>query len=187
MAVLLTSGHWVNDGLLHKFGTSQATVAKGGEVLAGASTVKMVEFKVDLAVVAASTSQYILDETITIPSGAWIEKVVVQVLTETAGANANLDLGLVDQDRSTEIDFDGFLAAADVFNGGTDIGGFFEFLPPHQVQAGSALAITTEGGALLGTKLSNTGFVTANYNNAAFTAGVVVIRIYYSINPDVTP
>jgi hypothetical protein len=30
------------------------------------------------------------------------------VTKETTGANANFNLGLVDQDRSTEIDFDGF-------------------------------------------------------------------------------
>ncbi len=169
------SAVWMNsDGLMQWFGISEATKGQGGEFAGVANNLHCTEFRdVALATVAASTSPYILDDNVLIPSGARIVKVVVIVTTETTGVNANLDLGLVDQDRATEIDFNGLLAAADIFNAGTDIDGIYEFLPIGQSAA------TTEGGALLGTATSNTGYVTANYDTAAFTAGVVTIQIYW--------
>lgn len=163
---------WTNaDGLRVWFGTQEATLGFGGKYRQS-GPLQCVEFKVDLATVAASTSnQYILDETVYIPSGSFIEKVEVTPLTETEGVNANLDLGLIDQDRTTEIDFNGLLAAADAFNGGTDVG-----VPVEYVKG------TTEAGALLGTRITNTGLVCANADTAVFTAGVLLIRIYFSTN-----
>ncbi len=164
-----------SDGLMVWFGTSEATKGTGGQFSTAMGNLHLTEFKdVALATVAASTSPYILDDNVLIPNGARIEKVVVIVTTETAGANANLDLGLVDQDRSTQIDFNGLLAAADIFNAGTDVDGIYVYEPLGQSAA------TTEAGALLGTVLTNTGLVTANYDTAAFSAGVVTIRIYWS-------
>lgn len=167
-------GTWLNsDGLYIKYGQTEATVGKAGEFMDPAEgTVHCVELRLDLAVVAASTTPYIVSDTVTIPNGAWIREVKVFVSEETAGVNANLDLGLIDQDRTTELDYNGLLAAADAFNGGTDVGTEVIFVKG-----------TTEAGALVGTRLSNTGLVTANYDTAAFTDGTLFVTIKYSMHP----
>jgi hypothetical protein len=172
MAVVFPRTGWTNaDGLRVWFGTAEAVLGFGGEYSED-GPLHCVEYKVDLATVAASTTnQYVLDTTVVIPAGSFIEKVVVIPLTETTGVNANLDLGLIDQDLSTEHDFNGLLAAADAFNGGTDVG-----VPVEYVKG------TTEAGALLGTRITNAGLVCANAETAVFTAGVLLIRIYFSTN-----
>jgi hypothetical protein len=172
MAVVSHKGSpWVNsDGLSINFGTAEATVAFGGHKVHYGR--HCTEFSLRLANLAtvASTNEMIIGDTVTIPSGALIEEIEVIVTEETAGVNANLDLGLVDQDRSTELDFNGLLAAADAFNGGTDLGTVTRYVVG-----------TTEAGALVGTVLANTGLVTASADTADFTAGVLLIRIFWSV------
>ena len=161
-------GTWTNgDGLYLKFGTNEGTAGRGGEVVNYGGT-HIIEFELDLTVLATAT-QTILSDTVVIPNGALLEKVIITVEEVSAGANANLDLGLVDQDRTTEIDFNGLLAASDGWHA-ADIGTIEEF-----VQG------STEHGALLGTVLTNTGLVTANADTAVFTDGTLKIVIEYSI------
>lgn len=168
---------WDNNDGLHVFlGLGEAVATKAGEyeMFGGSHVTEVILDLVALTAAApqAGGKQCIIADNVTIPNGAFIEKVEVLVLKETAGVNANLDLGLVDQDRSTEIDFNGFLAAADAFNGGTDIGGLFTY----GVIDGTR---TTEGGVLLGTKITNTGLLVANVETADFTAGILRIRIFW--------
>lgn len=157
------------DGLVVLYGTREATSAVAGEYLSVGPR-RHVEVTIELASLptVASGNVQIQDPTVTIPNGAFIEQVDVIVTKETTGTNANLDLGLVDQDCTTEIDFNGLLAAADDFNSGTDLGRFTQF------NLG-----TTEVGALVGTKLTNTGLIVANAETADWTAGVLKVRIYY--------
>lgn len=173
MAVVdLNTNEWINsDGLLVKFGPDLARATRVGEYMDTASGRHCAEVTVALASLPtiASGNVLILDDSVTIPNGAFIEEVQVVCTKETAGVNANFNLGLVDQDRSTQIDFDGFLAAADDFNAGTDLG---------YVQ--SYFKGTTEVGALVGTKITNTGLLCANADTGDFTAGVIKCRIYYS-------
>jgi hypothetical protein len=170
---------WTNDdGLKVYFGAGEAVETKAGEYQFFGGT-HCTEVILDLlalstAATAASGNEVIIADNVLIPNGAFIERVEVFVLKETAGANANLDLGLVDQDRSTEIDFNGLLAAADAFNAGTDLGGVHTF----QKLDGT---LTTEGGALIGTKITNTGILTASADTADWTAGVLRIRIYWYV------
>lgn len=175
VAILPTSSIWQNsDGLRIKFGPAEAdrTGAYVGQFAGPGAGTMVTEADIDLATVAASTTPYILSPTVSIPNGAFIQSVTVEVLVETAGVNANLDIGLIDQDCATEIDFDGILAAADAFNGGTDIGTYTNYVRDSG-------GLTTEGGALLGTVLTNTGLLTARYDTAAFTAGRLRIRILW--------
>lgn len=175
VATLPTANIWQNsDGLRVKFGPAEAdrTGAYVGEYARPDGSEHIINATVDLATVAASTTPYILSPTVSIPNGAFIKSVEVTVLVETAGVNANLDLGLIDQDSATELDFDGLLAAADEFNGGTDVGETVLF---QRNESG----VTTEGGVLLGTALTNTGLLTTRYDTAAFTAGRLSIRIKY--------
>ena len=162
------------DGLAIRYGTSEATVgATGAHVTMAEGGVHVVEVVIDLAALptAASGNEQIQSETVTIPNGAFIEKVEILVTEEpTTSGSPNLDLGLVDQDRSTELDFNGLLAAADAFETGTDLGARVEYVKG-----------TTEAGALIGTVLTNTGLITASADTADWTDGVVKARIYYSM------
>lgn len=171
MAVVdLNSDNWLNpDGLNVYFGKGEALETRGGELqLTGGNHVTEVIINLATLATVASGDEQIVADNVLIPNGAFIEKVEVFVSKETTGVNANLDLGLVDQDRSTELDFNGFLAAADAFNAGTDLGTVTEYVVG-----------TTEAGALIGTRLTNTGIITASAETADFTAGVLRVRVFW--------
>lgn len=172
MAVVsLKSNIWTNnDGLAVPMGPSEATVTRVGEYN-NESGEHWTEADIDLSVLTTG-NQTILSDTVTIPNGAFVYRVSVTVTKEPTDASgtANLDLGLIDQDRSTEIDFNGFLAAADAWNSGTDLGRTTTY------ELG-----TTEAGALVGTKITNTGLLVANAETAVFTAGVIKVRIFWFV------
>ncbi len=94
-----------------KYGTALARATRVGEYMDTASGRHCVEATIDLTALPAfgTGNVKILDDSVTIPNGAFIEELTVLVTKETAGSGANFNLGLVDQDRTTEIDFDGFL------------------------------------------------------------------------------
>jgi hypothetical protein len=160
------------DGLVVLYHKAQGVADKSGVYVNTAGDRHILEAIISLPGLptVASGNKQIQSNTVTVPNGAFIEMVRVVVLKETTGVNANLNVGLVDQDCSTEIDFDGFLAAADAFNGGTDLGTVTDFTVG-----------TTEAGALIGTKITNTGLITAHADTADFTAGVVKVQVFYSI------
>ena len=175
MAVVdLNTGEWHNpDNLLVKFGTGEARVTRGGQYETLAAGRHVVSVVIDLATLptAASGDEQIVADNVLIPSGAFIEQVDVLVVEEpTTSGSPNLDLGLVDQDRSTEIDFNGLLAAADAFETGTDLGALVTYVKG-----------TTEAGALVGTRLTNTGLITASADTADWTDGTLLVKIYYHI------
>lgn len=174
MAVVdLNSSEWINsDGLKVLFSTDRARASRGGsysQLSAGRHCLEITVALASLPTVASGNKQ-ILADNVMIPNGAFIEQIDVLVTKETAGANANFNLGLVDQDFSTEIDFDGLLAAADAFNGGTDLGSLTTYVLG-----------TTEVGALMGTKITNTGYLVGYPDTGDFTAGVIKCRIFYSM------
>ncbi len=164
------------DGLLWKFGTDKARRSRGGEystLLGGGQ--HMVEVVVDLVNLSAKSTygsdiDVILEDGVTIPNGALLEKVRLTVLEVSAGSSATLDFGLYDQDRTTAIDADGLIVA------GTTTW--------HTAAIGTIVDYTqgsTEHGALLGEKLTNTGLLSAQVDGAAYTAGVVKLQVYFSI------
>lgn len=173
MAVVdLNTNEWQNpDALLVKFGTDRARASRGGEYSRLVDGQHCATVIIDLATLptAASGNEQIVADDVTIPNGAFITKVRVTVLEEpTTSGSPNLDLGLVDQDRSTEIDFNGLLAAADAFETGTDLGAIVEYVKG-----------TTEAGALVGTQITNTGLITASADTADWTDGTVKVDIEY--------
>lgn len=156
---------WTNsDGLYIKYGPDKATAKKGGEFVP-TTNLRTVEFKIDLT--ALTESETPLDDTIFLPAGARIQE--VEIVTHTAATNgAAIDLGLIKTDRSTEIDYDGLLAAA----------------PTANMNAAGEKNIysdnTTYDGALIGTTLAYTGYVTCSRTTAtAFGAGVIYVKIRY--------
>lgn len=175
MAVVsLTTQDWIDTvtGQYQKFGTAQARATRVGEYMDTASGRHCVEATIALATLptVASTNTQIIDDSVTIPNGAFIEQIEVLVTKETAGASATFNLGLVNQDRSTVISATGFLSAAAAFNAGTDLGKLTTYTLG-----------TTGAGAFVGAKITTTGLLLASASTADFTAGVIKVRIYYSI------
>ena len=159
---------WTNkDGLYIKYGTDEATPGRGGEVDFDGE--HLTEFTLNLAEVTAVATPLILSSTVTVPNGSILARAEVFVITASAGVNSNLDLGFIDQDRTTEIDFNGILAASDDW---------------HTSAAGTVTRFdtgSTEAGALIGKPITNTGLICANWDTAAFSAGKIRIRLYWYI------
>lgn len=172
MAVVdLNTNNWVNaDGLNVYFGIGESVVTRGGEfeLVDGKH---LTEVFIDLVQISAALGdEYIVADNVTIPNGAMIEKVEVMVTEVSAGSGSTLDLGLVDQDRSTEIDFDGLLVNATTTWHAGVIGTIVEYDTN-----------TSGNGALMGTVLTNTGLITASVDTAAYTSGKIRVRIYWSV------
>lgn len=164
-----------NDGLMILYGTSEGTVGTVGEYMLKGTPFHFVEATITLASLplfnaTTNSDVMVLSDTVTVPNGAFLEKLEIQTFSETAGSGANLDIGLVDQNRVTEIDFDGILVAGDDFNGGTDLGVLYTYVKG-----------TTDAGALMGTQITNTGYLTARADTADFTSGVIKVRLYYTM------
>lgn len=172
-STLSSTQYWDNsDGLRVRLPAAAGNVSRGGEHQLSDGK-RMVECFIDLSALptAASGDEKIVLENYVFPNGAFIEKVEVFVTKEpTTSGSPNLDLGLVKTDRSTELDFNGFLAAADAWETGTDLGTTTEYVKG-----------TTEAGALIGTQLGFDGILTASADTADWTAGVIRVRIYWSM------
>src|SRR5262245_30999288 len=104
----MNANEWINaDGLKVKFGTDKARATRAGEystLLGGGQ--HCTEVIVDLVDLSAKSTfgsdiDVVLDDTVNIPNGALLEKVVLTVLEVSAGSSATLDFGLIDQDYST--------------------------------------------------------------------------------------
>lgn len=157
---------WLNnDGLTVKFGKEEGDAGKGGQYRTD-GPLRMAEVEINGTDIGSTAT--LVDRHTIIPNGARIEK--VEVVAETAftsGGAATLDVGLVDQDESTAIDDDGLVAALAL----TSIDASGDVVELVQGSTGH--------GALVGTTLSNAGYITVHYGTAAYTAGRAVIRVYY--------
>jgi hypothetical protein len=171
MAVVSLKSPWVNnDGLAVQLPGDAGTVKRWGEVQLNGR--HCIQGAINLAALptAASGDEQIQSETVIVPSGALIEQVDVLVTKEpTTSGSPNLDLGLVRTDRTTELDYNGLLAATDTWETGTDLGAFVSYVKG-----------STEAGALIGTRLTNAGLITASPDTADWTAGVIIVRVYFS-------
>jgi hypothetical protein len=173
----LKTNYWDNsDGLRIYFPDSDRTTRGGSVISAGSNQTNAVIDLTALPTVSSGDQQIIL-ENVVFPLGASIDKVELIVRKETAGSSATLDVGLVKTDRSTEYDFNGLLAAANDFNAGTDVGKVFTFTNG-----------ATEAGTKLGIPLTEAAYLTANAATADFTAGIVELRIFWTVplSADVT-
>jgi len=157
---------WLNsDGLYLEFGTAKATANTAGEYIT-TGALREIEVKIDLTTLG--TSPAIQSDTVFIPAGVRIEE--VEIVTQTAatsGGSAVLNVGLIQTDRSTAIDVDGLIAAIAITS--HDAAGEKTVL-----RVGS-----TGAGALIGTTTANVGMLVADYDTAAYTAGVIYVRIRY--------
>lgn len=161
-------GTWMNnDGLYIKYGTDEGVIGKGGALAEGSAGQHVIDVNITLSTL--TTTAAIVEDNVIVPKGYVITR--VQLITTTAatsGGSATLDVGLMRLDRSTNIDDDGLIVAAalSTFN-----------------SVGETLDLvfgSTGAGALVGTVTDATypSYITASYNTAAFTAGVVKVRVF---------
>jgi hypothetical protein len=154
-----------NDGLYIKFGTEEATAGTAGEFRTNGAE-RVVRAKLTLT--GLGTAAAIQDQHTVIPAGVRISEVkIINETAATSGGSAVLNIGLQRLDRSTELDYDGLVAAAALatFNAAGET---------QTLTAGS-----TGAGALVGTTTAYPGYITADYDTAAFTAGVLQVEIKY--------
>lgn len=158
------------DGLRVYFPGTGHVVTRGGEV--DNTGRHWVEVVVDLTTLPdfASGNQQMIAENVLIPKGAQIEQVdVVTTVGAVSSGSATLNVGLVRQDRTTELDFDGLVALL----AKTAIDTVGETV---ELRVGS-----TGAGALVGTKLANSGYLVAYPGTANFSAGKVMVRVFWSM------
>lgn len=153
-------------GLYQKFGVEQTVTAAGGEYVTTAA-LREVEFKITLTALGTASAIVTGADNIFIPAGVRVEEVEIVVDTAATGTGAVLNIGLVRTDRTTAIDADGLVAALALT--ALDAAGEKTVL-----RVGS-----TGAGALIGTTLANVGHLVADYDTAAFTAGVITVRVRY--------
>lgn len=154
------------NNLYREYGVTRATPTVGGEPRMSGD-VREIVFDLDLTTLT-QTETVIMDTTI-FPSGVRVKE--VEVLTETAAATGTaIDLGLIDRDRTTEIDYNGFLAA---------------FVTASMNAEGETTTLrvgSSTVGALVGDVVTSDGYITASMTDAtAFTAGALKITIRYYV------
>lgn len=160
-------GEWINsDGLRIRLGTTEAEVTRGGELNALGA---MREFEFQITLTSLGTGSALINDTtgILIPAGFRLDEVeIVNETAATSGGSAVLNIGLVRQDTTTTYDADGLIAAAPLAD--FNAAGERKTYKPGETYAG----------ALLGTSLAYTGYLVADYDTAAFTAGElrVIVR-----------
>jgi len=161
-------GTWHNnDGLFIRYGRDEAVQTTAGTYPTMPYGQHVTELRIP-ALTALGASPAIMSNSVIIPAGATIARVdVIAETLATSGGSAALNIGLIRLDRSTELDYDGLVAALAL----TAINATGE---TNQLLPGA-----TGAGALVGTKLANAGLLTADYDTAAYTAGELVIRIFW--------
>lgn len=154
-----------NTGLYQKYGIDQATAKAGGEYRTNGKE-REIEFTLNLA--SLTETETIIDDNIFFPAGVKITE--IEILVETAAATGTaIDVGFIRTDRSTEIDYDGLLAA----------------FVTATMTIGNKVVLRkggTQAGAMVGSGVvtANVGHITASRTSAtAFTAGVVKITVRY--------
>lgn len=158
-----------SDGVYQKYGTTKATPAIGGEYVTHGG---LREIEITLDLTTLTETETIVNDVLLVPKMRIHE---VEIITKTAAATGvAIDVGLIREDRTTELDYDGLLAAfvtASMNTAGENS------IIRQAVTVPASLAGT---GALIGTTLANPGYISASRTTStAFTAGVVLIKIRY--------
>lgn len=159
---------WVNnDGLRVRFGTDLAKTGGGGE-FTWTGPFAQHEFDIDFSKLNAFSNITVLDYTVRIPNGVLLTSAEIEVTTAFTSAGApTLDIGLIDDDGTTDWDIDGIDAAV-------------------ALTALDTIGETTVcDGALINTILANTGgqksLVAVRVNVANYTAGRAKLRFNYFV------
>lgn len=169
-------GTWMNsDGLYLKYGTTKAVANTGGEFKSFGET-RVADFKLDLT--GLTSSSVIQNDAFRMPANTFIEAVeVVADTPATSSGSATLSVGLYKADRSTALSETSLISALAL----TAIDGQGE---KTVLNFGS-----TSAGAHVGTVTGTDAggyYISAKYGSAAFTAGVVKVRVKFRMNANIT-
>lgn len=169
---------WFNsDKLYIKFGPDAGTATKAGSRTDPAEgSLNVIEFELTLTDLT-STQATVLFDNIIVPAKAWVEKIETHtvVAATSSGSNATLNIGLVKEaDRTTEIKFDGLIAAQTVAN----MNAVNKLATITTVGAGT-------GGNQVGVAIASPGYISGYWGTEAFTAGKVKVRIFYRLDANV--
>ena len=163
---------WTNADGLVVFLAGESRHFNGGQVADCNSGT--LEFELDLTTVPTTNTKQAAPFVV-FPRNVVIEQVELVTLTAAAGGTS-FDVGLQRLDNTTELDYDGLVAA----------------LPLASVNAvGKKVQLntgTTYAGALVGTETVYPGYLTAK-RVGTFTAGKILVRVRYfvkdaDLNPD---
>lgn len=162
---------WLNgDGLYIRYGQTEVTTTDAGQYatpVEGGSHV--VEVRIPDLTTLSTSAETIVGEGVFVPKGYVLEEVhVISDTAATSGGLATLDIGFIRaSDRSTEVDYDGAVAALAL----ESINAAGE---KNVIRVGS-----TGAGALVGNVVSadHVTHVTAGAGTAVFTAGALTIRL----------
>jgi hypothetical protein len=166
---------WHNaDGLYIKSGTDEGVSSHAAGEYKTYGPERMVEVEISLA--DLTQTETILNDVVMLPAGAFITR--VDTIAEVAGATGTaIDVGLIRADRSTELDYNGLLAADPIANFNA-VGETNSFRLSTTVPTG-----LTGTGALIGTALAYDGFISASMTDAtSFTAGRLLVQVYFIPN-----
>lgn len=159
---------WRNsDGLNVWFGTAEGQPGKGGELQTPTNT-RMIEWVITLTDLTSS-AQFI-DTHVTVPQGAFIEKVeIVTLVAATSGGSATLNIGLKGTDESTNVSDTALVSAL--------------ALTTHDAAGETTELVvgSTGAGSSIGAATAANNHLTAKYGTAAYTAGKVVVKVYFNI------
>lgn len=158
------------DGVYQKYGTEKATATKAGEYKMFGED-RMIEIR-SLDLTTLTTTAAIVSDVVRWPATYVVSEVEVWTKTAaTTGTSAALDVGLIQSNRSTEIDFDGILDAVAVTDMNADGEKVRKLGPP----ASGGLGVLADKDSVTATA---GGYITASTSTGTFTAGVVDVRIY---------
>lgn len=152
-------------GLYQKFGLEQTVTSNVGEYRTNG---KEREIEVTINLVTLTESETPVSDNVFFPAGVKITE--VEIFVETAAATGTaIDVGLIRTDRTTEIDYDGILAA---FVTATMTVGNKVVLRKGGTQAGAMVGS--------GVATTNVGHITASRTTAtAFTTGLIKVTVRY--------
>lgn len=152
-------------GLYQVSGVDSAATQNGGEYR---NNGKEREIEVTINLASLTETETVLFDNIFMPAGMKITE--VEIFVETAAATGTaIDVGFVRTDRTTEIDYDGVLAA----------------FVTATMTVGNKIVLRksgTQAGAMVGSGVAtaNVGHITASRTTAtAFTAGQIKVTIRY--------
>lgn len=157
---------WINtDGLRVRFGTDEAFVSRGGEVMPNGEQLQVI-FKVPLLTAATGSALIPRTTGIFFPAGLRIEEVqIIADVAATSGGSATLNIGLNRLDTTTAIAAGGLVAA-------------LAFASYDAVGETTILRVGSTGaGTLIGTTLVNPGILVYDWDTAAFTAGELTVTV----------
>lgn len=173
---------WLNsDGLFVKFAKEEGVVAKGGEPMVDASGLHRYIFTIGYADVLSASTQILGASSgvdagslgIMIPKGLRIVEINTKAETAFTSSgtigSSTLVLGLIREDRSTELDYDGLLTAS-----------FVGSVIDAQGEQATITIGSTGAGALIGTTLAYNGYITVSNSAHAshpYTAGKLIVEV----------